>query len=210
MSVNNNESKIFPNRIWEVIILLVLSLIPVGVIMSILIEMSYAQRFIEVAIVFVMAVFVVGVSFLINRIKGKHQSGWSVKDFSFFSHALFLNVIFTALLVFPLFGVIGNSNNGDSSDFLSIFAICLIGPVSEELMFRGVFLRGVLSQYKPQTAILAISLISPLCTGNRYKYCSPSRFLYYIVSSIIKHAICSIQSFCMSSATVLVHYWQLF
>ncbi len=65
MSVNNNESKIFPNRIWEVIILLVLSLIPVGVIMSILIEMSYAQRFIEVAIVFVMAVFVVGVSFLL-------------------------------------------------------------------------------------------------------------------------------------------------
>ena len=75
MSVNNNESKIFPNRIWEVIILLVLSLIPVGVIMSILIEMSYAQRFIEVAIVFVMAVVFVGGVFFFYFIKGGDQSG---------------------------------------------------------------------------------------------------------------------------------------
>lgn len=219
MSVNNNESKIFPNRIWEVIILLVLSLIPVGVIMSILIEMSYAQRFIEVAIVFVMAVFVVGVSFLINRIKGKHQSGWSVKDFSFFSHTLFLNVIFTALLVFPLFGVIGNSNNGDSSDFLSIFAICLIGPVSEELMFRGVFLRGVLSQYKPQTAILAISLIFsimhwqplqilfafPLSVLYCFIYYKTRNLLYTIILHVISNSISTLLAIVLDNSIFAQH-----
>ena len=214
MSVNNNESKIFPNRIWEVIILLVLSLIPVGVIMSILIEKSYGQRFIEVAIVFVMAVFVVGVSFLINRI-----SGWSVKDFSFFGHALFLNVIFTALLAFPLFGVIGNSDKGGSNDFLSILAICLIGPVSEELMFRGVFLRGLLSQYKPWTAIWTTSLIFsimhwqplqiffafPLSVLYCYIYYKTRNLLYTIILHVISNSISTLLAIVLGNSIFAGH-----
>ena len=219
MSVNNNESKIFPNRIWEVIILLVLSLIPVGVIMSILIEKSYGQRFIEVAIVFVMAVFVVGVSFLINRIRGEHQSGWSVKDFSFFGHALFLNVIFTALLAFPLFGVIGNSDKGGSNDFLSILAICLIGPVSEELMFRGVFLRGLLSQYKPWTAIWTTSLIFsimhwqplqiffafPLSVLYCYIYYKTRNLLYTIILHVISNSISTLLAIVLDNSIFAQH-----
>lgn len=203
MLENNNVSKFFPNRIWEVIALLILSIIPIGVIMSILIEKSFSQRFIEVAIVFIMAVFVVGVSCLVNRVKGWHHDGWSVKDFSFFGHALLLNVIFTALLAFPLFGIIKDGNTQDSSGFLSILAICLIGPVSEEIMFRGVFLRGLLSQYKPLTAILATSLIFsimhwlplqilfafPLSVLYCYIYFKTHNLLYTIILHVISNSI---------------------
>jgi membrane protease YdiL (CAAX protease family) len=40
-----------------------------------------------------------------------------------------------------------------------VFSLVIIGPVTEELLFRGIILRGLLSRYRPFTAVLLTSLL---------------------------------------------------
>ena len=52
----------------------------------------------------------------------------------------------------------------------AIITIVVIGPVMEELLFRGIILRGFLARYKPVTAIIVSSLLFGLLHLNPYQF----------------------------------------
>jgi membrane protease YdiL (CAAX protease family) len=56
-----------------------------------------------------------------------------------------------------------------SGGFVTIIAICLIAPFLEEMLFRGIILRGFLNHYSPQKAILLSSMLFALIHLNLYQ-----------------------------------------
>jgi len=56
--------------------------------------------------------------------------------------------------------------------FASIAAVAIIGPATEELVFRGMVLRGFLSRYSPAKAVLLSALLFSLVHLNPYQFVS--------------------------------------
>jgi len=56
-----------------------------------------------------------------------------------------------------------------SGGFMTIVAICVIAPLLEEMLFRGIILRGFLSHYSPKTSILLSALLFALIHLNLYQ-----------------------------------------
>jgi len=92
--------------------------------------------------------------------------------------------------------------------FVTVVAICLIAPFTEEMLFRGIILRGFLQNYSPIKSILISSLLFSLVHLNLYQI--PSAFilgcfmgwLYYISRSLWP----SIIAHTLNNATVYVMY----
>lgn len=86
-----------------------------------------------------------------------------------------------------------------SSGFITIIAICLIAPFLEEMLFRGIILRGFLSHYSPKKSILISALLFGLFHLNLYQIpvaffmgCFLGWLYYYSRSlwpSILAHAL---------------------
>ncbi|WP_028863235.1 CPBP family intramembrane glutamic endopeptidase [Psychromonas aquimarina] len=86
-----------------------------------------------------------------------------------------------------------------SSGFITIIAICVIAPLLEEMLFRGIILRGFLSHYSPKKSIILSALLFGIFHLNLYQI--PAAFflgcffggLYYfsrsLWPSIFAHAI---------------------
>lgn len=85
------------------------------------------------------------------------------------------------------------------SGLITIITICLVAPFLEEMLFRGIILRGFLSKYPATKAIILSSLLFSLMHFNIYQI--PTAFvlgcfigwLFYVTHSlwpsIIAHAI---------------------
>lgn len=57
-----------------------------------------------------------------------------------------------------------------SNGFASVVTVCLVAPVLEEMLFRGVILRSFLYQYSRWTAILTSALLFGLAHLNVYQF----------------------------------------
>lgn len=78
---------------------------------------------------------------------------------------LLLELIYKAILYFIGAGDMG-AEHPKSYTALMLLSITLAGPIVEEFIFRGVFLRGLLTRYTPKTAIVATSLLFSLVHCN--------------------------------------------
>jgi uncharacterized protein len=56
-----------------------------------------------------------------------------------------------------------------SGGLITLFAICIIAPFLEEILFRGIILRGFLSHYSPIKSILLSALLFALIHLNLYQ-----------------------------------------
>jgi membrane protease YdiL (CAAX protease family) len=54
----------------------------------------------------------------------------------------------------------------------SLIALVVIAPITEELLFRGLILRGFLARYRTSTAILVSSILFALVHVNPYQFCT--------------------------------------
>jgi CAAX protease family protein len=89
--------------------------------------------------------------------------------------------------------------------WLTVLMICVIGPLLEEVLFRGILLRGFISHYPPLVAIIASSLLFALVHFNMYQI--PGAFvvgcffswLYYISRSLwpclIAHSLSNLSAY---------------
>jgi membrane protease YdiL (CAAX protease family) len=87
----------------------------------------------------------------------------------------------------------------EQSVVLALLAGGIIGPFLEELLFRGIIMRGFLDRYKPWQAILYSSLLFGILHLNIWQFCSATLlglflgWLYYKTRSLwpcfILHAI---------------------
>ncbi|MGH8222401.1 MAG: lysostaphin resistance A-like protein [Woeseiaceae bacterium] len=86
-----------------------------------------------------------------------------------------------------------------SSGLASVIALCVVAPLIEEMLFRGLFLRSFLRNHAPGRAILLSALIFGLTHLNVYQFVVASimglllGWLYYVTRSlwpsILTHAI---------------------
>jgi membrane protease YdiL (CAAX protease family) len=85
-----------------------------------------------------------------------------------------------------------------SGGIYSIIAICLVAPIVEEILFRGVFLRSFLRQYTPTKAILLSAILFSLAHVNPAQFVLAlvlgvfSGWLYYRSYSLWPSIICHI------------------
>jgi membrane protease YdiL (CAAX protease family) len=56
--------------------------------------------------------------------------------------------------------------------FVSMVSACVLAPVLEEMLFRGLVLRGFLVRYPPSTAIVHSAAVFGLAHFNIYQFCS--------------------------------------
>ncbi|GAA3920707.1 type II CAAX endopeptidase family protein [Litoribacillus peritrichatus] len=96
-------------------------------------------------------------------------------------------------------------------DIFAVLSVCIIGPVLEEILFRGLILRSFLYHYAPKNAILLSSLLFSFVHLNWYQM--PSAFflgcfigwLFYLTRSlwpcILAHVINN------SLAFMSAYYW---
>ena len=75
--------------------------------------------------------------------------------------------------VFPmpdfLAQVVSDLGRGGIATF---FALVIVAPFTEELLFRGLILRGLLARYRTHTAILVSAVLFALVHVNPYQFCS--------------------------------------
>jgi membrane protease YdiL (CAAX protease family) len=57
-----------------------------------------------------------------------------------------------------------------SQDFASVVVVCLLGPVLEEMLFRGIVLRGFLEQFSPRQAIFGSAVLFGAAHMNIYQF----------------------------------------
>ena len=56
-----------------------------------------------------------------------------------------------------------------SDGYITLIAVCLIAPFLEEMLFRGIILRGFLSHYSPRKSIIVSALIFGVVHLNLYQ-----------------------------------------
>ena len=74
------------------------------------------------------------------------------------SYQFFIGFPLNRLFNFYLSGQTFDGSNPLDS-FVYVFAACLMGPLLEEYLFRGIILKGLLIKYNPKKAILISSII---------------------------------------------------
>jgi len=57
-----------------------------------------------------------------------------------------------------------------SSDPVSVITVCVLAPILEEMLFRGIILRSFLHQYRPLYAILGSAVLFGLAHLNIYQF----------------------------------------
>lgn len=79
-------------------------------------------------------------------------------------------------LIFPILNLIPqNELLLESAEIMSnsiiyiILSVCIIAPIIEEFIFRGIILNGLLSKYSPSTSIIISSLLFALAHGNLHQ-----------------------------------------
>ena len=61
-----------------------------------------------------------------------------------------------------------------SGDVISVVGVCLLAPVLEEMLCRGIILRSFLQQYSPRRAIVLSAVVFGLAHLNLYQFASAS------------------------------------
>jgi len=69
--------------------------------------------------------------------------------------------------------VLGDLATGRHSVWASMLAVVIVAPVTEEMLFRGVILRGFLLRYSPIAAILLSSLLFAVSHANPWQFAGP-------------------------------------
>lgn len=156
-------NKIFPNRLWKSIILLLVS-----TLIAILVVYPFSRHrmdIMEVACCIVTPLCALCIVRYLNKniyLAIPEDSSNQQVFFQKWRDGLLIILLFILYPIADSFW--GNLHTPvDGSIFRksawTISAVLFFGPVSEEIIFRGIILRGLTSQYKAEMAILFTSLL---------------------------------------------------
>ncbi len=114
----------------------------------------------------------IGISLWVNyRRKQKIQWNFKIVSFRLLSLMLLLLVVFPIGINKPvnnLFGQLFNFKHELSNPFdrpLLLFGTVLLAPILEEIIFRGIILKGLLTRYTPKYAIILSAIVFGLVHG---------------------------------------------
>lgn len=98
------------------------------------------------------------VTYYLNKNKGIPIRGYYTFQLHRFALSATIVLVLNAFISLPFSTLFHADGDGHNDVWLWIGAI-FIGPVVEECMFRGILLRGLLTRYKPVTAVLLSAIL---------------------------------------------------
>lgn len=163
----------YPNKISHCLWLLLLTFLSMCVVLFPLLVMQ-SRQIITIdsdALLLMMSVFSVFVSYLLVKFFNRKKDA----PFLLFENngVITTNILIKALLVALMCAIlmhVGNilvSKNIDDANmgWLYLLSAIIVGPIAEEMLFRGIFLRGLLQRYSPTVTILMVSIAFALIHG---------------------------------------------
>ncbi|MFV8379867.1 CPBP family intramembrane glutamic endopeptidase [Flavobacterium sp. LB3R33] len=163
----------FPNRIIQVLALLLTALLLSTPVFFFIDINSFEDIKLNTTIYFVIFCLIfIGLSYLINY-KNKEKIKWDfdIVNIRLLYLLLILLFIFTIGINKPLNNIINYILNNKTelhnpfSNPLSAIGAILFAPILEEIIFRGIILKGLLTRYTPKYAIIFSSIIFGLIHG---------------------------------------------
>lgn len=138
-------SLFLPNRVYQFMLMLLMSMPFGGVVMFVLGD--YRDTMWGKTLLFVvLGVVFVGLVYWLNKRNGVELSGYYTRDLRYLWFTAGIVVVIETLIVIPFATLFPSPTEEVADAWLCIGAI-FIGPVIEETMFRGVLLRGLLTRY---------------------------------------------------------------
>lgn len=90
---------------------------------------------------------------------------------AFGTGVMVLNILSVLLYLLPMSqGQVEMFSELSGGGWVTVVIFVLMAPLIEETLFRGIFLRAFLRQYKPRTAIFLASLLFAVCHLNVYQF----------------------------------------
>lgn len=151
------ENRFIPNRVYQFLLMIAATMAlpgPFVLVLGDFIETRAGQTvlFCLLGVAFSLA------TYFINKHKGIPVRGY----YTFQLHRLALSativLVLNVFVSLPFSTLFHADGDGHNDVWLWIGAI-FIGPVVEECMFRGILLRGLLTRYKPVTAVLVSAIL---------------------------------------------------
>ena len=104
----------------------------------------------------------------------------------------------------------------NSSLIYAVLSVCIIAPIIEEVIFRGIILNGMLKRYNSSTAIIISSLLFAFAHGNYYKthslylaiYChffNNITPLFFLIPFAVGGIVFNIVISCLISIPILIY-----
>lgn len=146
-----------PNRVYQFLLMIAATMALAGPLVFVL------GDFVETRAGQMVLICLFGVAFslatyFINKHKGIPVRGYYTFQLHRFVLSATIVLVLNAFISLPLSTLFHADGDGHDDVWLWVGAI-FIGPVVEECMFRGVLLRGLLTRYKPVTAVLLSAVL---------------------------------------------------
>jgi len=170
------QNKNFPRTIPQIIGLFTIGLL-IGTVFSLpflnfdKLNDSLYSRDIKMSIVYIIIVtLTILIAYFINfkrkltlnlRFSLKRLNLFPLILLTLFSFQLAINLPFQKLYYI----LVGKISHNSSDSLIFILSAILIGPLLEEILFRGIILKGLLSNFTPKKAIIISSIIFGLIHG---------------------------------------------
>lgn len=160
----------FPNKIIQIIGLLIVPYLCGTPVIIFVAPKSFLNNYFVPTIFYVIyCLSFIGLVYLINSIrKQKVDLNFKIVNIRFLYLLLILILVFNIGILQTINNILGNVFHHNSvlanpfnKPLYTIGAI-LIGPILEEIIFRGIILKGLLTRYNPKYAILISSFLFAL------------------------------------------------
>ena len=158
------KKKVFPSNILQFIIFIILCLISIALVVkfdiSFLKEYSESQRLALVTFLFFF--FPIVIFYLANF--GKKLYTFSLKSVNYRLFFIGLSFVISLIIVYhSSYHIMSNPTRSENpyeyNNLYFLFATCFIGPILEEIFFRGIILRSLIQTYSTRLSIVISSIL---------------------------------------------------
>ena len=146
-----------PNRVYQFLLMIAATMALAGPLVFVLGDFVETRAGQMVLICLFGVVFSL-TTYFINKHKGIPVRGYYTFQLHRFALSATIVLVLNAFISLPFSTMFHADGDGHDDVWLWVGAI-FIGPVVEECMFRGVLLRGLLTRYKPVTAVLLSAIL---------------------------------------------------
>ena len=165
----------FPHNTIGFIFLLLASMLIISPI--IFLESLVEEQLFMFLIFSLLGISVVAMNFIINKErKIKISYNFKIINHKFFLIVILSTIIFQLGINAPLNSIVANilepnkTSEIPFSSFFFMFGAIITGPFIEEVLFRGIFLKGLLQNNKPVKAIIISALLFAIIHISPYQF----------------------------------------
>ena len=151
-----DNKRFFPNRVWQFLLVVLLAMVASAPLFIMLGGVATtSQTHISYAVICAAFLLIVGA---INWKRKVDIFGYYTRRLDSLWLAILIVVLIQLCITIPFSVVLDVHNAKDDNLWITAIGAILLAPIFEESIFRGVFLRGLLTRY-PETVSIVITAI---------------------------------------------------